>query len=115
MLPDIPLRSLASRLDVARLVADGHIVDAEDDGPDAQRSSSDEEGRVKKRARFATRALSSTSAPGKAEALSPERHSTKAAVPRPKGDLARTFGDPVDLGVCSDAEGRKLVELYVPT
>lgn len=46
---------------------------------------------------------------------SPERQANRAPVPRSKGDLARAFKDPVDLGVCTDEEGRRLVELYVTT
>lgn len=189
-IPDIPLRSLASRLDVARLVADGHIVqDEEDDGDFAGahshaayghrhslarthsqsysrsqnrgRASSDErrfsssttagapglqyqhgddgalanEGRRKRvRINDNDRASSNmrSSVPRDAGArvrdmsgaLPEERAGSAGAgagaraqvhVPRPnaKGDLARTFRDPVDLGICSAEEGRKLVELYV--
>ena len=189
-IPDIPLRSLASRLDVARLVADGHIVqDEEDDGDFAgahshaayghrhslarthsqsysrsqtrRRASSDErrfsssttagapglqyqhgddgalaganEGRRKRvRINDNDRASSNmrSSLPRDAGARErdmsgalPEERAGSAGggagaraqvhVPRPnaKGDLARTFRDPVDLGICSAEEGRKLVEL----
>ena len=130
-IPDIPLRSLASRMDVARLVADGHIVQEEEDddkhyhppgasGRRERRASELEDPKSdsarRKRARFDdsrldAREYGSSSLREGMQADSPEKHANKASVPRPKGDLARTFGDPVDLGICTDDEGRKLVEL----
>ena len=132
-IPDIPLRSLASRLDVARLVADGHVVQEEDDmgrhrrhrrdssldrAPGGAPGSAGAGEQWRKRARLdeqanhlrSVREGTNLRASGVA-ADSPEGHATNASVPRPKGDLARTFGDPVDMGICTDEEGRKLVEL----
>lgn len=120
--PDIPLRSLASRLEVARLVADGHVVSTEEDengqvsrdrslSPDAVSLGAEVEGRPVKRARFMSdssarsgRSLDSRGRPKQASGL-------RNAMPRQKGDLAGAFGDPVDMGYCSDEEGRKLVDL----
>lgn len=114
--PDIPLRSLASRLEVARLLADGHAVYTEEDengngnyndrslSPDAVSLGPETDGRPMKRARFESDASVKS---GRSVPTSRLRH----ALPQQKGDLRSAFSDPVDMGMCTDEEGRKLVDL----
>lgn len=118
--PDIPLRSLASRLEVARLVADGHVLSAEDEhgreplsrqmspSPDAVSFGHEPDGRPVKRARFESDASAKS---GKSATGAVKPKGLRQAMPTQKGDLARAFNDPVDMGMCSDEEGRKLVDL----
>jgi hypothetical protein len=108
---------------VARLVADGHVVSEEEehvqDGPPSRRYSlspdavalgAETDGRPLKRARFESDA---SGRGGKSPGDKGNAKGLRQAMPTQKGDLARAFNDPVDMGLCSDEEGRKLVDLWV--
>jgi hypothetical protein len=76
--------------------------------PDAVSFGHEPDGRPVKRARFESDASAKS---GKSATGAGKPKGLRQAMPTQKGDLARAFNDPVDMGMCSDEEGRKLVDL----
>lgn len=84
----VPLRDLTRREEEARLVKEGHAEDPKD--------------------------YRSPLASGSSRKRPHEEGSTHAErLVRRKGDLSKSFLDPVQLGLCSEAEGRALFESSV--